>query len=253
MSRRLQRRLYKELSAGRYGYVKLAAAAYSSLLLQGGGKQPGAGKDDGGGGSGGAANWSALLANELVVRSVVKRRRLFGGSYYLSFKEPQLGSAVGLLLSHPAPALRLLGVNLLIDFTRQQHTSDYVPQLEAFVPLICRYSSPGVAADGGGGAGGSSAAAAVATAKDWDALRAASLRALLEHLRFCARLSYVSYHLHTITFAVLECVEAAGRGAGADGDGDGVQVGSLPAGPSEADGQRTAVLPAHSCLVRRSG
>ena len=56
VSRRLQRRLHKELSAGRFGYVKLAAQTYSALLLS---------KPD----------KSGLLANELVVRTVVKRRR----------------------------------------------------------------------------------------------------------------------------------------------------------------------------------
>jgi hypothetical protein len=66
----------------------------------------------------------------------------------------------------------------------------------------------------GGAAAGSPAAAAAAEAGEhWGALRAACLRALLEHLRFCARLSYVSYHLHTITFSVLESVEASGQGA----------------------------------------
>jgi len=74
----------------------------------------------------------------------------------------------------------------------------------------------------------SSAAAAAAGAASeeeeeaWSALRAACLRALLEHLRFCARLSYVSYHLHTITFAVLECVESSGQGVPQVCSGGGV-------------------------------
>lgn len=112
-----------------------------------------------------------------------------------------------------------------------QHTSDYVPQLEAFVPLLCANAKPRVTAQhalslpaSGGGSptkaslrqrrsASAGLAAEVAAAEAWDALRAACLRALLEHLRFCARLSYVSYHLHTITFAVLECVDASGQGA----------------------------------------
>jgi hypothetical protein len=56
VSRRLQRRLYKELMAGNYGYVKLAVATYDTLLLS---SRP---------------EKSNLLANELVVRTVVKRR-----------------------------------------------------------------------------------------------------------------------------------------------------------------------------------
>lgn len=114
---------------------------------------------------------------------------------------------------------------------RPQHTSDYVPQLEAFVPLLCANAKPHAtvqrllslpAAEGGSPTKGGpkqrrSASAGMAAemeeAEAWNGLRASCLRALLEHLRFCARLSYVSYHLHTITFAVLECVEASGQGA----------------------------------------
>lgn len=110
-----------------------------------------------------------------------------------------------------------------------QFTSDYVPQLEAFVPLLCENALPrkplvAAAAVRSSGAGGSparssssKAAAAAAAAweaeEEWSQVRAGCLRALLEHLRFCARLSYVSYHLHTITFAVLACVDVSGHGA----------------------------------------
>lgn len=38
----------------------------------------------------------------------------------MSFREPHLGSVVGLLLSQPSPALRKLGVDLLIDFIKCQ-------------------------------------------------------------------------------------------------------------------------------------
>jgi hypothetical protein len=141
---------------------------------------------------------------------------------YVSFREPHLGSVVGLLLSHPSPALRKLGVDLLIDFIKCQQTSDYVPQLEAFVPLLCTNAKPQAAAGPAGAASApasprrtrsasSALAAVVAEEEAWAQLRAACLRALLEHLRFCARLSYVSYHLHTITFAVLECVDASAQ------------------------------------------
>jgi hypothetical protein len=171
VSRRLQRRLHKELGAGRYGYVKLAAETYAHLLAQG------------------KPEKSNLLAYELVVGTVVKRRRfvgvvvvvggvnvrLLGGGLWrplgpagviatclhaccclfcrchtqccnlmhphptprilsrivprfvvagprapLSFREPHLGSAVGLLLSHPDPQLRKLGVDLLTRFLQCQ-------------------------------------------------------------------------------------------------------------------------------------
>lgn len=120
-----------------------------------------------------------------------------------------------------------------------------MPQLEAFVPLLCENAlprkplvtaAPAGAAGGGGSparsSGGSKAAAAAWEAEEeWGLVRAGCLRALLEHLRFCARLSYVSYHLHTITFAVLACVDASGRGAPqarAGPGGSGVWAGAGP-------------------------
>jgi hypothetical protein len=186
---------------------------------------------------------------------------LAGPKDIVQFPEPHLGSAIGLLLCHPLPQLRKLGVDLLISFIKcqvsmagitewhdcmanrykkQRHkeaavrglancnasplitltqpffcrlllqqTSDYVPQLESFVPLLCQNAKPEAAT----ASNATSAVAASELADHWAVLHASCLRALLEHLRFCARLSYVSYHLHTITFAVLACVDASGQGA----------------------------------------
>ena len=57
VSRRLQRRLYADLRAGNVGYVQLAVETYAHLLRD---SRP---------------EKSNLLANELVVRTVVMRRR----------------------------------------------------------------------------------------------------------------------------------------------------------------------------------
>lgn len=48
------------------------------------------------------------------------RRLPFGHKVYLSFREPHLGSVVGLLLTHASPSLRKLGVDLLINFIKCQ-------------------------------------------------------------------------------------------------------------------------------------
>lgn len=61
VSRRLARRLYSDLRRGRLGYVRLTAEAYMWLLRE---QRP---------------EKSALLANELVVRSVVSARDWAGG------------------------------------------------------------------------------------------------------------------------------------------------------------------------------
>ena len=122
------------------------------------------------------------------------------------------------------------------------------------MPLLCANAKPHVGAapatpgaSPGASPGGrkarapsrtpSALAAEAAEAEQWAQLRAACLRALLEHLRFCARLSYVSYHLHTITFTVLECVDASGHAA--------PQVSC----PGRADAQGVLCLPA-GCLLR---
>lgn len=140
-----------------------------------------------------------------------------------------------------------------------QFTSDYVPQLEAFVPLLCENALPrkplvAAAAVRSSGAGGSparssssKAAAAAAAAweaeEEWSQVRAGCLRALLEHLRFCARLSYVSYHLHTITFAVLACVDASGHGA----PQVRVRAWVLPAGRGSRSEHAESSVAAHAC------
>lgn len=62
VSRRLQRRLYRELRGGGYGYVKVAVATYEYLLQH---SRP---------------EKSGLLGHELVVGTVVKRRRWADGS-----------------------------------------------------------------------------------------------------------------------------------------------------------------------------
>lgn len=45
---------------------------------------------------------------------------LAGRKHLIPFREPHLGSVVGLLLTHPSPRLRKLGVDLLIDFIKCQ-------------------------------------------------------------------------------------------------------------------------------------
>eukprot|EP00887_Chlorella_sp_A99_P006324 scaffold3.g6324.t1 len=180
VSRRLARRLYADLGRRRYGYVHLTVEAYAHLLREG------------------RPERSGLFANELVARSVEKRKRdwLVGPK-----REPaissQLGSVVGRLLSHGRTEVRALGVDLLVQFLRLQTTSDYVTQLEGFVALLCRDANPRLPFSGAGGAAPEALAA----------LRAACLRALLEHLRFCARASYVSHHLDALTYVVLDNIE----------------------------------------------
>ena len=135
---------------------------------------------------------------------------------FCQLKNPSEAHSCSLPAGPYLVAHSLLGLSSsLVPSLWLQQTSDYVPQLEAFVPLLCANASPHVTvtAVGGAAAGSPAAAAAAVAGEQWGALRAACLRALLEHLRFCARLSYVSYHLHTVTFAVLESVEASGQGA----------------------------------------
>ena len=111
---------------------------------------------------------------------------------------------VGRLLSHGRVEVRALGVDLLTAFLRLQSTSDYVSQLEGFVALLCRDANPRLPFSGD----------RAPTPEQLAALRTSCLRALLEHLRFCARASYVSHHLDSITYAVLDNIEHAQLEAG---------------------------------------
>lgn len=87
-----------------------------------------------------------------------------------------------------------------------QTSSDYVSQLEGFVLLLCADANPKVPFAGGTQPAPPPEALA--------ALQATCLRALLEHLRYCARLAYVSHHLDAITYCMLDNIEDAGAAQG---------------------------------------
>lgn len=155
MSRRLSRRLNKELHHGNYGYVKLCVRAYVRLLED---SRP---------------ELSNLFATEIVVKSAVRGRTLpssalgpaapcksthkplferhtaemqhQGEERHIAAHQPvshvqakrkrdwmcrkttpahagegSMGSVVGVLLLHPDVEIRMLGVELLTEFTRLQ-------------------------------------------------------------------------------------------------------------------------------------
>ena len=180
VSRRLARRLIKDLSQGHHGYARLTVQAYTYLLNDAGTVKVG------------------MYAPELVTAAPhTKRRGLWetvccgAGSWA---PRTHLGSVIGVLLTHPASEIRLLGVDLLIQFLKLQTTSECLAQLEGFVPIVCR-----------------DAASVDGQQEDFEQerLQAAALRALLEHLRLCSRLSFVSQNLSAIESAMLETMESS--------------------------------------------
>jgi len=86
---------------------------------------------------------------------------------------------------HPC-ACRIL--TLLIRVTTVQGDADYMQQLEAFVPALCRNAAPTANGAAANGAGGGSAAA---------------LQALRAHVALASRLSLSTRHLDAIESAAL--------------------------------------------------
>jgi len=108
-----------------------------------------------------------------------------------------------------------MGVDLLITFLKLQHTSDWLGPLEGFVPLLCRDASPTSPPPSSSSSSQQQQQQKKKHSPDgvdnYDEqcahLQAACLRALLEHLRYCRRIEYVSHQLTPIMFAVLETME----------------------------------------------
>jgi len=220
----LARTLQYDLSKNKLGFVRVAVAAYTHLATTENGR------------------FARLYSKELIVRYPSKKREFLGlrslrpAASKLPPGSAHLGSVVGALISSPQPPAQQWGLELLITLLKQQETAEFINTFETFVPLLCSkaYSSthPNTSATtkkgrrGGGGVQDSATtttAAAVTAVPTADGERdpanliaSLSLQALLEHLRLCFRLSYVSFHLDSITYAVLSIMEAAGAATGID-------------------------------------
>lgn len=109
-------------------------------------------------------------------------------------KTLHLGSVIGTLLSNPAPQPRCLGCQLLVEFLKLQDDGSYLDELEAFIPFLTRDAN------------------LKKTGSKEEEVVANSLRALLEHFRFCTRIGHVSQHLDLVTDAVLDTLEATSAG-----------------------------------------
>ena len=246
VSRRLARRLQRELRRGRMGYVRVAVATFSHLARDGGGRYARLYVPELVGGYPVRTNaahktqhpppcshplqsrlFSAASSGRCAPRhstspdapprpAQAKRRRVWGCGRGPRFPEPHLGSAVGLLLSSASPLAQMWGLDLLSDLLQTQHSAESVGQLEAMVPLLSRRAAAPAAAGADADAGG---------------VAAAALRTLLEHLRLCARASCVSRHLDAVTYAVLGALEAAGPAAV---DGPGAAQHAAGAAPAPA-------------------
>jgi hypothetical protein len=218
VSRRLARRLHHDLSNNKLGHVHVAVAAYSHLATTDNGR------------------FARLYSKELIVRYPSKKRYIWGllsprpAASKLPPGSAHLGSVVGALISSPQPPAQQWGLELLITLLKQQETAEFIGTFETFVPLLCSkaysstYTGTSVTTKSGSrGVLDTTSTAAVTAVPTTDGERdpanliaSLSLQALLEHLRLCFRLSYVSFHLDTITYAVLNIMEAAGAATGID-------------------------------------
>jgi hypothetical protein len=133
---------------------------------------------------------------------------------------------VGALISSPEPPAQQWGLELLITLLKQQETAEFIGTFEALVPLLCSKACTIFTTNNSAYNSGKKIKAAAPTTtavpttdseRDPENLIASlSLQALLEHLRLCFRLSYVSFHLDSITYAVLSIMEVAGAATGID-------------------------------------
>ncbi len=125
-----------------------------------------------------------------------------------------LGSVVGALVSSPQPPAQQWGLELLTTLLKQQETAEFIGTFETLVPLLC---SKACSCTSKIQSNSKKQPPSVPPTVDPENLIASlSLQALLEHLRLCFRLSYVSVHLDSITYAVLSIMEATGAAMGID-------------------------------------
>lgn len=182
VSRRLARRLHADLARRRYGYVRVAVTAYLSLITAEEGR------------------FSRAVAKELLLRYPTKTRHFWTvgrRSSPFTPQQAQLGSVVGALMAVNEPLAQLWGAHLLTAFAKQQDSAEYIHALEAFVPLLCEKTAEA-----------SQAVQVVEDSLHVGGIPAACFHTLLEHLRLCSRISYVSMHLDLITYAVLNVIES---------------------------------------------
>ena len=177
VSRRLARRLHASLASKKLGYVRIAVQAYQHLITTADG------------------HFARLFVKELIIKYPSKKEHLWDlpgsrpAAGRLSPSSAHLGSVVGVLLSDPHPIAQQWGLQLLVILLKQQKTAEFIENFETLVPLLCAKAVTGDVSGTGLPISG------------------LSLQALLEHLRLCFRVSYVSLHLDSITYAVLTIVD----------------------------------------------
>jgi len=116
-------------------------------------------------------------------------------------KEVCTGSVVGALLSSNDLQAQKWGIDLLLSMIKIQDSAEFVVQLDALVPLVCKIAVPikdtSAASDQTG-----------EKVQLMNTVSAATLQALLEHLKLCSRISYAERYLDKITTAVLEIIDS---------------------------------------------
>ena len=197
VSRRLARRLDEDLSRRRLGFVHIAVEAFSHLLSFQDGK------------------YSSVYARELIEKYPTKERHFYslGRVPWMARLAPasqHLGSVVGVLLSSNESIAQRWGIDLFVKFMKFQNTAQFMTQLQLFIPMIC-----------------SKAQASGPQEKGREpSIAGSSLRAILEYLRFSARISFVPVLLKDIVFTVLTITEKE------------ISEGGLPKDISEITGER---------------
>ena len=190
-SRRMARRIYYDLSHRNLGYVRIAVAAYTHLITS----------DEG--------SFARLYTKELIIKYPAKQRHIWSigprpAPSKLPLSSAYLGSVIGSLISSPELVAQHWGLELLITLLKQQNTAEFVSNFERLVPTLCNLATTNAKSVSNLG----SSVEQDRESSPTNVTAALSLQALLEHLRMCLRLSYVSLHLDSVTYCVLGIIDA---------------------------------------------
>eukprot|EP00890_Picochlorum_soloecismus_P000223 jgi/Picsp_1/1200/NSC_04681-R1_cyclin-like protein len=185
VSRRLARTLHSDLRKRKYGYVKVAAAAFHGLIQAC------------------DSRFARLYAQDLLVK-YPKKKSFFSGGQPQVGNEVCTGSVVGALLSSSDLHAQKWGIDLLLSMIKIQDSAEFVVQLDALVPLVCKIAVPTRDTYPAGQQTGDKI-------QLMNTVSAAALQALLEHLKLCSRISYAERHLDKITNTVLEIIDSEGE------------------------------------------
>ena len=211
--------------------------------------------------------YARLYAKELIARYPIKTTHIWSiGSRPAASRLPpncaHLGSVVGALLSSSNGTTQQWGLELLTTLVKQQHSAEFIGNFELFVPLLCSKAGDGgstattptttttaTATSSSSSIPKETTQATENTAESRNLIAALALQTLLEHMRYCFRICYVSMHLDTIMYTVLSILDAE-DGTTTTGTAAALKLQSPSTAAAAAVGLNPALLSKQSISAR---